>query len=142
MVSQTKYIGYGTIISISLLLIWFMGRSDFKVELSPDITCLGDCINPSNSDCVGYFNITSLSKRFYIRNSGDMNLPFTEPEKVKSFQVYRADLRYKVDNPNRWKVINLSKGITLQVNQTNEFKIMLCKNNISDDIIWGVNLKI
>ena len=137
--AQTKYIGIGTlIISISLLISWFASRPDFRVEFSPNITCSGDCLNPSDSNCMEYFNITSLSKKFYIRNKGDMNLPFTEPEKVKSFQVYRADLRFKTDNPNRWKTINLSKGFTLQVNQTNEFKINLCKNNPNDDIKWGL----
>ena len=138
--SQYKYIGYSTlIISISLLLGWFASRPDFFVQLPPNITCMGDCMNPSDSDCIGYFNITSLSKRFYIRNKGDMNLPFTEPEKVKSFQVYRADLRFRTDNPNRWKPINLSKGMTFQVNQTNEFRLNLCKNSPSDDIKWGLS---
>lgn len=139
--TQTKYFGYGTlIVSISILLVWFAGRSDFKVDFSSNLTCSGDCINPIDSDCVGYFNITSLSKKFYIKNKGDMNLPFTEPEKVKSFQIYKADLRYKTDNPNRWKPINLSKGFTLQVNQTNEFRINLCKNSPEDDIKYGVQV--
>ena len=136
--SQYKYIGAGTLIlSISLLLGWFASRSDFKVDFSPNITCSGECLNPSDSDCIGYFNITSLSKRFYIRNKGNLNLPFTEPEKVKSFQVYRADLRFKSDNPNRWKEFDFSKKTTLEVNKTNEFRLNLCKNNPSDDIKWG-----
>ena len=138
--TQTKYIGATTfILSISLLLSWFVSRPDFKNNFSPNITCMGDCINPSDSDCIGYFNITSLSKRFYTRNKGDLNIPFTEPEKVKSFQVYRADLRFRTDNLNRFKPINISKGFTLQVNQTNEFRINLCKNNPEDDIKWGID---
>ena len=92
----------------------------------------------SQSDCIEYFNVTSLSKKFYIRNKGNLNLPFTQPEKVRSFQVYRADLRFRTDNPNRWKPFNLSKRIIFQVNQTNEFRINLCKNNPADVVKWGI----
>ena len=137
--AQTKYFGYGTlIVSISLLIGWFGSRPDFKVDFSPNITCSGSCMNPMDSDCVQYFNLTSLSKKFYIRNKGNFNLPFTYPEQVKSFQVYRADARFSSSNPNRWKVINLSKGLTLDINKTNEFRINLCKNNPADVVKWGI----
>lgn len=139
MVSQTKYIGIGTtILSITLLLSWFAMRDDFRVELGPNISCMGECIEPTNSDCVEYFNITSLERKFYIKNKGSLDIPFTNPEKVQSFQVYRADKRFRSDNPNRWKPFNFSENFILDVNVTNEFQVRLCKKKPSDDIKWGI----
>ena len=113
--------GSGTLIAF-LALLMGLGYYGISIEGSGDQVC-GDT-------CISYFNITITN--YSLAFAKDFNL-YISPN--VDTEVYKADVRYSVDNPNRWKPYNFS-GKTLTTGKS-EFKIIAHKDP-SQTVKWGV----
>jgi hypothetical protein len=115
--------------SLGIFLIFLTGLSIYGVSIEPsgNITC---------SHCVSYFNITISN---YSLNLGTTfkGVYFDDENKLSNWTLYKADLRYKADNPNRWKPYNFTAGKTFDIGKY-EFMVVADKKNPSDTVKWGV----
>lgn len=154
-ISGNKYIySGGTIVTIILLLSWFVNSDHFDTEIDlSDRVCAGNFKDP----CEISYNITLVTLRyFYIRNNEAISLDFS-PD-VKAFYsckkdgrmkaLWRADrslapcgigyreFDWKTPLTSRYKYINkFYKG------KKQEFKLVVFKFNPTDEIVWGMELK-
>ena len=150
-ISGNKYIySGGTIVTIILLLSWFVGSNHFDTEIDlTDKVCAGTFGEP----CEISYNITLVTlPYFYIRNNDAISLDFS-PD-VKAFYSCKKDGRYrslarldrekypcgvgyrefdwKTPLTSKYKYINkFYKG------KKQEFKLVIFKYNPRDEIKWG-----
>ena len=128
---------FGTFIIIALL--GYLQTLGVKTGHSGDMVCGGDIA------CEGYFWIdvpvsttNYLGETINITNlcfGKNIKVNLTNPELVQNLRVYKADKRYREDNPRRWKPFNFS-GSCLPVGN-NSFMINATKD-IYSTVKWGV----
>ena len=138
--TKTKIIGTGSVATLIGIFLWFTLSSDFTTSTSKDIICSGDCINPKNSDCIGYFNVTAKSS-YYFYNKYNKTIEFGK--EVRSFDIGINDKRYKggfrpFDFQTPFSkdvkyVLKLNKG------EVRTFRVRICKNNPTDDVKFGMS---
>jgi len=125
--SKIFVFGGGTFVTFLVLLL-SLSYLGINTEYSEDIIC--------GSKCVSYFNIT-LTNYSLCLGSTFKGLYF---DKNISYEIYKADLRYSRNNPDRWKLYNFTANKCLEKGKKYEFKLIGYKNP-SDTIKWGVNLQ-
>jgi hypothetical protein len=128
--SSTKKIflyGGGSLASLFLILI-SLAYLGVNVQTSGDQICA--------SECISYFNISL--KDYSLCFGSTFKGVYTEPN--VSYILYKADSRYKSDNPNRWKQYNFTANKCLDRNKTHEFKIIGYKEPWQT-IQWGLELQ-
>lgn len=102
------------------------------------ITTSGDAFCGGSIPCETYVNITNRgnytitfsSKLVVLQVDGEVN-----------YTVYKADVRYKPDNPARWKLFNIS-GKSLKPNEMWELKIVGTKpvgKTVYFNLLAGIN---
>lgn len=150
MASRTKYIGTITTSTIILLLAWFVGSTNFDVEIDlNDKVCAG-----KKDPCEVSFNITATKFTYYLYNKEGVSLNFI-PEVKESYLCkkdgrYRASWRadrslapcgqgfrefdFKSPLTSRYKYVEkFVKG------KKHEYKLVVFKNP-TDRIKWGGKL--
>jgi hypothetical protein len=128
--SKTKKIflyGSGTLVSFFLILsgLYMYGVS---VQTSGDIIC--------SDTCISYFNISL--KDYSICFGSTFKGVYTDPG--TNLEIYKADTRYRNDNPNRWKSYNFTANKCLEKNKTYEFMLVGHKEP-TQTIKWGLSLQ-
>lgn len=130
MAKKILYFGIGSLVTLSALFFYFSTNQDFKFNPSENISCAGACINPDDTDCIEPFNITSL-KNISLKNKGNINMEFSEPNKVRSFKIEKYF--------STWRDINFSKSQTFKAGVVNQYRLKICKNIPNDSIKWGLS---
>ena len=127
-VSKKKIFIYGSG-SISALFILLLSLSFYGITVttSGNITC---------SHCVSYFNIT-LQNYSLCLGSTFKGVWFDNESKLINQSLYKADMRYKRDNPARWKLYELLPNTCLDPGKTHEFMIVADKKNPYEDVEWS-----
>jgi len=127
--SKTKKVfiyGGGSLILFFALLL-SLSYLGIDVQTSGDQVC-GDT-------CISYFNISL--KEYSLCFGSTFKGVMTEPN--VTIEIYKADSRYRSDNPNRWKQYNFTANKCLDKNKTHEFKIIGYKK--PEQIVkWGLSL--
>lgn len=123
--------GSGTLLILLSLLI-SLSYLGINIETSGDIECLGT----QESPCISYFNI-SLANYSLCLGSTFKGIYF---DKNATAEIFKADQRYRSDNPNRWKPYNFTAGKCLDKNKKHEFMIKGYKNPYNT-IKWALNLQ-
>jgi parallel beta-helix repeat protein len=129
---------FGTVVTLGSLL-GYLQLQGVQTGNSGDMICGGNVV------CEGYFwinvpptvtnylgqavNITQLCF------GNNLRVQLTIPEKVQDLGLYRADMRYSVSNPNRWKSFNFA-GSCLSVGN-HSFKVNATKD-IYSTVKWSV----
>lgn len=127
--SKTKKIfiyGGGTLASF-LILLFSLSFYGVNVQTSGDQVC--------GETCVSYFNISLDS---YALCMGSTFTGITVEPQVK-YEIYKADARYRSDNPNRWKPYDFKASTCLKNGTNHEFKLVGYKNP-EQTIKWGLTL--
>jgi parallel beta-helix repeat protein len=119
--------GSGTFLAFFTLLLT-LSYLGINVETSGNIVC--------SDKCISYFNIT-LTNYSLCFGSTFKGLYF---DKNISYEVYKADMRYRNDNPNRWKLYNFSADKCLEKGKKHEFMLIGYKSP-SETIKWGIDLQ-
>lgn len=119
--------GSGTLAAFIVLLV-SLSNLGIDVKTSGDIVC--------GETCVSYFNI-SLTNYSLCMGSTFKGI-FVEPE--VNYEVYKADLRYRSDNPLRWKPYNFTANTCLKKGKNYEFKLVGYKKTFQT-VKWGMNLQ-
>jgi hypothetical protein len=86
--------------------------------------------------CISYFNI-SLSNYSLCFGSTFKGIYL---EGNATYELYKADLRYGVNNPERWKIYNFSANTCLEKNKKYQFKLVGHKKP-EETIRWGLDLQ-
>mgnify|MGYP001575942142 CR=1 FL=1 len=102
--------------------------------LGIDVQTSGDQI--CSDICISYFNISL--KDYSLCFGSTFKGVTTEPNVI--IEIYKADMRYRLNNPLRWKPYNLSANKCLDKNKTHEFKIIGYKQP-EQTIKWGLDLQ-
>ena len=142
LVKSTKYWRlwiFAGIITLGGLLDYMMSQN-IGTGHSGNMRCGGDI------ECQGYFWINVppsvenyLGEQVNITElcfGNKLQVIFDQPTKVNNFGIYKADKRFRADNPARWNKFNFT-GNCLSVG-THEFKINGTKNK-EDIVKWGVD---
>jgi hypothetical protein len=127
--SKTKKIfiyGGGTLASF-LFLLFSLSFYGVNVQTSGDQVC--------GETCISYFNISLDS---YALCMGSTFTGVTVEPQVK-YEIYKADARYRSDNPNRWKPYDFKASTCLKNGTNHEFKLIGYKNP-EQTIKWGLTL--
>lgn len=116
--------GIGSLFAFFVIL-FSLNYLGINIETSGDIVC--------GEKCVSYFNVSVTN--YSLCFSKTFNV-YTEPN--VNIEIYKADLRYSVDNPNRWKIYNFS-GKCLN---KGKYQFMLIGyKNPTQTVKWGVDLQ-
>lgn len=139
MVTATKYIGIGGVTTLLGIFLWFMFSDQFITTTSQDVVCSGDCINPADSDCIGYFNVTAKYKSYTFYNKENKTIEFGK--NIRSFDIGINDKRYKDGfKPFDFKtpfISGVKYVLKLEKGKTRTFRVRICKNNPTQDIKWS-----
>ncbi len=137
--TRTKYIGIGTtILSIGLLLGWFINSDNFDVEVSGDITCA--------TSCTSFFNITSKYYNYYLYNKEGIKLDFI-PE-IKDYAICKPDKRCKSCGgcPAGWREIDFTTPYTSRYKYVYKFYkgkketfMIIGTKQTEQTVKWGLN---
>lgn len=115
-----------------LSLLFTLAYLGVQLQTSGDIMCAGT----PNDPCISYFNITSLN---YTICMGSTFQGITLSDENSTYEIFKADMRYRIDNPNRWKPYNFTSGSCLDWGKTHEFMIKGYKKSPYDKVKWGIN---
>lgn len=148
-INKTKYIGAGTgILTLISLIAWF-SLNGFNVEMEGDKYCSGNYSNP----CEWGYNVTLKNiPVYYLYNKNKTNIIFI-PEVKKAINckkdgrykgTYRQDrekypcgIGYREFNWNTALTYKYSYINKFMLNEKQEFKIVVFKNNPDDVIKFG-----
>ena len=128
--SSTKKIfiyGSGSFVAFFLLLLGLY-MYGIEVTTTGDIKC--------ENECVSYFNITLKD---YAVCFGSTFTGIATTPNVKT-ELFKADSRYRADNPARWKAYNFTANKCLERNKTHEFKLIGYKQP-KQIVKWGLTLQ-
>ncbi len=139
MANKVKYIGTATTLTVITIFLWFFLSDHFETSTSPDITCSGNCINPEDSDCIGYFTVKAKYKTWYFYNKDNLTIDFGQ--NVRSFDLGINDGRFK----DGYRPFDFQKSfyrdykyvLKLYKNKPRTFRVRVCKLNPAQDIKWG-----
>ena len=127
--SKTKKIfiaGSGTFAMLFALLLT-LSFYGVNVQTSGDQIC--------SDTCVSYFNISL--KDYSLCFGSTFKGVYTDPN--VTIEIFKADSRYRSDNPNRWKPYNFTANKCLDRNKTYEFKLIGHKLPVQT-VKWGLSL--
>lgn len=127
--SKTKKIfiyGSGTLLSF-LIILFGLSFYGVNVQTSGDQVC--------GETCVSYFNI---SLDTYSLCMGSTFTGITVEPQVQ-YEIYKADARYRSDNPARWKPYEFKANTCLKNGTIHEFKLVGHKDP-NQTIKWGLTL--
>jgi len=127
-----KLIIYGGTTIVGLIAFLFtLTNYGINVELNDTvIKCAGNDLEP----CVAYFNISLESYNLCFGNTFKLYLNDTDGV---NYTLYKADQRYRPDNPARWKLYEMKAGTCLKNETKHEFKIVVSKP-IDRTVKWGL----
>lgn len=118
--------GSGTFTAFFALLV-SLSLYGVTLEVSGDQVC---------EYCNSTFNITLSNYSFCL--GGTFQGLYFEPEAgVEWYHIYKADLRYRRDNPVRWKPYELKPGTCLEAGKKHEFLIEAKKSKYKT-VEWSV----
>jgi len=131
--SKTKklFVYGGTGLIAFLAFLATLTNYGITVELGEKII---KCAGNSEEPCIAYFNISltdwnlcfGSTFQLYLNDTNGINLT-----------VYKADMRYRADNPARWKIYNFKAGTCLKNETKYEFKVVVEKP-IDKTVKWGL----
>jgi hypothetical protein len=126
--SKKKIVIYSSgTFTIFFALLVGMSYYGVGIEVSGDQVC---------EYCNSTFNITLINYSLCLGST--FNGLYFEPEAdVEWFRVYKADMRYKRDNPARWKLYDLKPGTCLDSGKKHEFLIE-AKKGKTKTVEWSV----
>jgi hypothetical protein len=129
---------FATTITLGALMLYLESQG-VPTSHSGDMICGGD------KTCYGYFNFTVPAKvTNYLGEvtnitalcfGNNLRVVLTNPEKVNGLGLYKADKRYRADNPARWKPFNFT-GSCIPTGE-NEFMINATKDLYSI-VKWAI----
>jgi len=126
--------------TICVLLAYLMSLPTtviLNITVSKPIAC---------HNCYSYFNITIDAKSHLCMGSTFEGIVPDYPDKLEGFGIYKADMRYRYDNPARWKPFNFEAGDCLDNNKneprTFEFMVNGTKINKRETITQGIADKV
>lgn len=132
---------FGTVVLLGSLL-GYLQTLGISTGYSGDMICGGSTIckgefwidvPPSVTNYLGEtVNITQLCF------GKDLRVVLTTPEKINNLGLYKADRRYKADNPARWKKFNFT-GNCINIGN-NSFMINATKDEYST-VRWAITEK-
>ena len=120
-------LGSGTFLAFFTLLLG-LGAYGVGISTSGDITC---------GYCNSTFNIT-LQNYSLCFGSTFNGVSFDSESGIEWWRLYKADLRYRADNPARWKPTELKAGMCLEAGKRHEYLIEAKKKDATKTVKWSI----
>src|SRR3990167_3458937 len=119
--SRKIYLYGGTTFGGLLIFLMTLTMYGVNIEINKDfnLTCASGELEP----CIDYFNITL--EVWHLCTGKDFEVYMNDTD--ANLTLYRADRRFRADNPLRWKPYDLSEGCLKNATR-HEFKVVVNKS--------------